>query len=156
MCQAWAEAWSPLAGGWARVREGDNTSTAQPKAPPWSPGGPSSLAASPPPSPRRARLFPGRPLGPVPEGDLGAARPGSLTGTRSAAQSRAAPARTGPRKGSRSPQSRVLGLESAACSAGPPQGRGGGGAAQQQLKPRPSAAATCSRACAERSRSRGV
>lgn len=68
--------------------------------------------------------------------------------TREVAQSGAAPARTGPKIGSRSPQSRTPGLERQACSR--VAGETGGGTAQTQhhLMPRP--VATCVRACAER------
>ena len=143
MRRACTEARSPLAEGWAGGRGADT---------PPSPG-PERLSAPQPPLRHlllRLGSFRGARSAPAGEGDLGAARPGSLTGTRGAVQSRATPARTGPRAGSRSPQSRVLGRERRVCSAGSPRGRGGGGAAPPRHQLRP-VAATCARACAERS-----
>lgn len=93
----------------------------QPRAPPLRPGAPSWRRP-----PLQQRLRPAQ----LPKGDPGAARLRSLTRTRSAAQSRAAPARTGPRTGSRSAQAGEPRRERQAYSREAPQsgerGRGGG------------------------------
>lgn len=91
--------WSRLAGGWVPVGGGDTTPSPSSEHLPSRPVGP---------APRRPPLLhplvrlgssQGAPLGPVPKRDLGVERPGSLTGTWGAAQSRAAATRAGPRQG---------------------------------------------------------
>nr|XP_055170476.1 serine/arginine repetitive matrix protein 3-like [Nyctereutes procyonoides] len=127
---------APWAGG--RVRVGGDTTPPSPNPESASVVAGGALLCS---APQEGRAGGGR-----------AARPGSLTVTRGAAPSGAAPARRGPRTVSRGRQSRPLGLERQACRrpAAADSGRGRGG--QRTASAEAGAAATCVRACAERFR----